>query len=143
MTRGTPASSQIIFLEQKVEQLNDELQAKDEMIADLKVATAHYIEVANMLLPEIEKKDARIAELEAKCERLKHLTDPQIDRIVIASLKKQYHLESTFGKDPDESLLKSLNSVISLYSTVDEYKDWMKEKQELDQKNEIYNSKSV
>ena len=82
MTRGTPASTQIIFLEQKVEQLNDELQAKDEMIADLKVATAHYIEVANMLLPEIEKKDAHIKELEAKCERLKYLTDPQIDRIV-------------------------------------------------------------
>lgn len=129
MTRGTPASSQIIFLEQKVEQLNDELEAKDRMIADIK---NHREQCWHIWRVEREEKESRIAELEAKCDRLKHLSDPQIDRIVLTSLKKQYRLESTFGKDPDEALLKSLNSVISLYSSVDEWRDWVKQKQELD-----------
>lgn len=60
-----------------------------------------------------------------------NLTDPQIDRLVLASLKEQYRLQSMFSNGPDESLLNALNSIISLYSSVDEWRDWIKERKDV------------
>jgi len=52
----------------------DALEAKDEMIADLRVAAAHYMEVSNSLVLAVNEKDARIAALEAALKEVHRRT---------------------------------------------------------------------
>jgi len=56
----------------------------------------------------------------------------KIDKIVLEELKKDYLFVFRLNKDyPDWALLNALDSVISYYSTHEEYKDWMVEKTNL------------
>jgi hypothetical protein len=54
------------------------------------------------------------------------------DNIVLEELKKDYLFVFRLNKDyPDWALLNALDSVISYYSTHEEYKEWMVEKTNL------------
>ena len=56
----------------------------------------------------------------------------KIDKIVLEELKKDYLFVFRLNKDyPDWALLNALDSVISYYSTHEEYKEWMVEKTNL------------
>jgi hypothetical protein len=57
------------------------------------------------------------------------------DNIVLEELKKDYLFVFRLNKDyPDWALLNALDSVISYYSTHEEYKEWMVEKTNLMEK---------
>ena len=57
------------------------------------------------------------------------------DNIVLEELKKDYRYQFKLNKDyPDWALLNALDSVISYYSTHEEYKEWMVEKMNLMEK---------
>jgi hypothetical protein len=59
----------------------------------------------------------------------------KIDNIVLEELKKDYLFVFRLNKDyPDWALLNALDSVISYYSTYEEYKQWMVEKMNLMEK---------
>jgi hypothetical protein len=59
----------------------------------------------------------------------------KIDKIVLEELKKDYLFVFRLNKDyPDWALLNALDSVISYYSTHEEYKEWMVEKTNLMEK---------
>jgi ADP-dependent phosphofructokinase/glucokinase len=65
-----------------------------------------------------------------------NIPDPQIDRMVVESLKESYRLNCKPDKidnsgdviDVDYALLNAFNTVISYYSTHEEYKEWVDEK---------------
>ena len=57
-----------------------------------------------------------------------------IDDLILSFLKDDYRCESVPKKmngewiDPDQALLNALNTVISYYSTPEEYKEWVEQK---------------
>jgi len=79
--------------------------------------------------PSATCKDEDIAEAADLIEKI------NIDKIVLEELKQSYR--ETIRIDDDEALLSALNTVISYYSTHEEYQEWMVEKMNLsDRKRE-------
>ena len=78
MTKGTPASSQIIFLEQMVEKQADAIEAQAKRIAELE----HQMKVeGDTFLWERKRMSRRIAMLEYWMERLfKYGSSPEAKR---------------------------------------------------------------
>ena len=66
------------------------------------------------------------------CRYCEEDIDMSEDNIVLEELKKDYLFVFRLNKDyPDWALLNALDSVISYYSTHEEYKEWMVEKTNL------------